>query len=162
MKKILLLSSLICFQTAFSQVTMTGNKLEKDGQTYKMSQYNDVFKNPEAASHFKKARTNSTVGNVFAGIGGGVLGFGLARALSGGETKVNINGQTQVVKQDKSTAWTAVGIGAGIVAIGIPFAFAANKNAKKALEIENGGATAFQPYFKLETAGNGMALSYNF
>ena len=99
---------------------------------------------------------------MFAGIGGGVLGFGLARALSGGETKVNINGQTQVVKQDKSTAWTAVGIGAGIVGIGIPFAIAANKNAKKALEIENGGATAFQPYFKLETAGNGMALSYNF
>jgi len=33
---------------------------------------------------------------------------------------------------------------------------------KKALEIENGEPTAFQPYFKLETAGTGMALSYNF
>jgi hypothetical protein len=48
------------------------------------------------------------------------------------------------------------------VGVGIPFALAANKNAKKAISIENGEPTAFQPYFKLESAGNGLALSYNF
>ncbi|MCW4451571.1 hypothetical protein OK344_05050 [Kaistella sp. BT6-1-3] len=53
------------------------------------------------------------------------------------------------------------GIGVVLIGIGIPFAIAANKNAKKALEIENGGATAFKPYFRVETAGTGMALSYN-
>lgn len=163
MKKILLLSSLICFQTAFSQVTMTGNKLEKDGQTYKMSQYNDVFKNPEAASHFKKARTNSTVGSIFAYTGGFSLGFGLSAVLFGPKKQVyGSYGSQYEVKADKSVAWLVTGIGAGLIGIGIPFAIAANKNAKKALEIENGGATAFKPYFKLETAGNGMALSYNF
>lgn len=162
MKKILFLNLLICFQSAFSQVSISGNKLEKDGQTYKMSEYKDVIKNSEALAHFKKARTNNTVGTIFAGVGGGVLGVGIARALSGGQTTVTINGQPQVIKQDNSTAWTAVGIGAGIVGIGIPFALAAKKNADKAIQLENGETTAFKPYFKLETAGNGLALSYRF
>ena len=59
-------------------------------------------------------------------------------------------------------SWTIIGIGAGLIGIGIPFAIAADKNAKKAIAIENGEPTAFQPYFKLESAGNGLALSYNF
>ena len=162
MKKILLLCLALSFQSAFSQVSMSGNKLMKDGQTYKISKYNEVFKNTEALSYFKKARTNNTVGTIFAGVGGGVLGVGIARALSGGQTTVNINGQPQVIKQDKSAAWTAVGIGAGIVGIGIPFALAAKKNADKAIQLENSESTAFQPYFKVETAGNGLALSYHF
>ncbi|MEC5157268.1 hypothetical protein [Chryseobacterium sp. MP_3.2] len=162
MKKILFLSLSICYQSVFSQISISGNKLEKDGQTYKMSEYEDVFKNPQAIAHFKKARTNNTVGAIFAGVGGGVMGVGIARALSGGKTTVTINGQPQVIKQDNSTAWTAVGIGAGIVGIGIPFALAAKKNADRAVQLENGESTAFQPYFKIETAGTGLALSYHF
>lgn len=162
MKKILLFCLALSFQSAFSQVSMSGNKLMKDGHTYKISKYNEVFKNTEALSYFKKARTNNTVGTIFAGVGGGVLGVGIARALSGGQTTVTINGQPQVIKQDNSAAWTAVGIGAGIVGIGIPFALAAKKNADKAIQLENGESTAFQPYIKVETAGNGLALSYNF
>ena len=162
MKKILFLTTALCFQSVFAQVEISGNKLLKDGQTYKMSKFNDVFKNPEALSYFKKARTNNTVGTIFAGVGGGVMGVGLARALSGGKTTVAINNQPHVIKQDNSTAWTAVGIGAGIVGIGIPFALAAKKNADKAIQLENGESTAFQPYFKVETAGNGLALSYHF
>ncbi|MBW8358650.1 MAG: hypothetical protein K0M63_02470 [Weeksellaceae bacterium] len=162
MKKILMFTVLCSFQMSFSQVTMENNKLVRDGQKYKISQYKEVFKNPEAAAYFQKARTNSTVGNIFAGIGGGAMGFGLARALSGNKTTVITPYGTQTVKQDVSGAWAAVGIGAGIVGVGIPFALAANKNAKKAMAVENGEATAFQPYFKLESAGNGLALSYNF
>lgn len=162
MKKVLFLTIALFFQSTYAQVEMSGNKLMKDGQTYKMSKYNDVFKNPEALSYFKKARTNNTVGTIFAGVGGGVMGVGLARALSGGKTNVTVNGQPQTIKQDNSAAWTAVGIGAGIVGIGIPFALAAKKNADKAIQLENGESTAFQPYFKLESAGTGLALSYNF
>lgn len=163
MKKILLLSGLLFFQSVFSQVKLEGNKLIKDGQSYKISQYREVFSNAEAQTYFKKARTNSTVGSIFAGLGGGVMGFGLARALSGNKATVSTPHGTQTIKQDNGPAWTAVGIGAGIVGIGIPFAIAANKNAKKAIEIENGETgTAFQPYFRLESAGNGVAFSYNF
>ena len=81
MKKLLFLSMTFCFQNAYTQVAMSGNKLMKDGQTYKISKYNEVFKNTEALSYFKKARTNNTVGTIFAGVGGGVLGVGIARAL---------------------------------------------------------------------------------
>lgn len=162
MKKTLFLTMALCFQSVFAQVEISGNQLMKDGQTYKMSKYNDVFKNPQALSYFKKARTNNTVGTIFAGLGGGVMGVGLARALSGGKTTVTINGQAQVIKQDNSKAWTAVRIGVGIVGIGIPFAVAAKRNAEKAIQIENGETTAFQPYFKVESAESGLALSYNF
>ena len=162
MKKLVFFSLTLCCQSIFSQVSMSGNKLMKDGETYKVSQYNEVFKNPEALVYFKKARTNNTVGTIFAGVGGGVMGVGLARALSGGKTTVIINGQTQTIKQDNSAGWTAVGIGAGIVGIGIPFALAAKKNADKAIQLENGESTAFQPYFRLESAGTALALSYNF
>jgi predicted phage tail protein len=162
MKKFLFLSLVLCFQSVFSQIRMSGNKLMKDGQTYKMSQYNEVFKNPEALIYFKKARTNGTVGSIFAGVGGGFMGFGLERALSGGKTTITTNAGPQTIKQNNSGAWALVGIGAGLVGIGIPFALAAKKNSEKAIKAENGESTAFQPYFKIETAGNALALSYNF
>lgn len=159
MNKFLLLALAMCFQQAFGQVSISSNRLIKDGQEYRFSKYRDVFSNPEARTAFSKARTNSTVGQIFAYTGGFAIGFGLIPALQGNKTETR-NGMTY--KRDASAAWTVVGIGAGLVAIGIPFAVASGKNAEKALKLENGESTAFKPYFKLETAGNGMALSYNF
>lgn len=160
MKKLLFLFAIFSFGFAFSQVSMSGNKLLKDGQTYKMSEYKEVFKNQEAANYFAKARTNKTVGEIFAYTGGFCLGFGLAQALKGEKTVTTQFG-TSVVEKPKG-AWTLVGIGAGLIGIGIPFAIGAKKNAQKAISIENGESTAFQPYFKLEPSGTGIALSYNF
>ncbi len=163
MKKVLILSFAFCFQTAFSQVSIEKNKLVKDGQAYKMSEYKNVFSNQESLRLFKKAKSKGTVSQIIGGIGGGLMGFGLAKAISGGtESKVTTNSGVQTIKHDKSGAWTVFGIGVGIVGIAIPFAVSANKDAEKALKLENGESTAFQPYFKFETAGNGLALSYNF
>ena len=159
MKKLIFLFTIFIFNFSFSQVTISGNKLIKDGKSYRFSKYQEVLTNSEAQVLFKRSRTNRTISNVFAGFGGGFMGFGLARALSGGDKTVIINGQTVT---QKSKGWELVGIGAGLVGIGIPFALAAKKNTQKALELENGTGTAFQPYFKIETAGTGLALSYNF
>ena len=159
MKKLIFLFTIFIFNFSFSQVTISGNKLIKDGKSYKFSKYQEVLTNSEAQVLFKRSRTNRTISNVFAGFGGGFMVFGLARALSGGDKTVIINGQTVT---QKSKGWELVGIGAGLVGIGIPFALAAKKNTQKALELENGTGTAFQPYFKIETAGTGLALSYNF
>lgn len=162
MKKLFFLCVLL---SAFSsaQVTLESGRLMKDGQSYKLSDYNQVFQNEEARAYFKKARTNSTVSSIFAGLGGGLVGVGVANAITTKEQTVYVNGQKMVTKQDKSAAWTVVGIGAGVIGVAIPFALAAGKNAEKALAVENGeGTTAFQPYFKLEGGGNGVALSYNF
>lgn len=151
--------ALLVAQTAFAQVSISGNRLTKDGQEYKFSKYREVFSNPEAREAFGKARTNSTVGQIFAYTGGFAIGVGIIPALSGKKQEVR-NGV--VYENQPSRGWAVVGIGAGLVAIGIPFAIASGKNSEKALKLENGETTAFQPYFKLETAGNGMALSYNF
>ena len=159
MKKLIFFFTIFIFNFSFSQVTISGNKLIKDGKSYKFSKYQEVLTNSEAQVLFKRSRTNRTISNVFAGFCGGFMGFGLARALSGGDKTVIINGQTVT---QKSKGWELVGIGAGLVGIGIPFALAAKKNTQKALELENGTGTAFQPYFKIETAGTGLALSYNF
>ena len=163
MQKILLLSLLICFQSVFSQVSMEKNKLTKNGQVYKMSQYKEVFQNQDAINSFQKHRSNKTVASVFGFAGGFSLGFGLAQALRGEEKTVTTNGGTQTVKVEKAKGSLAmIGIGVGLIGVAIPFAISSEKNAKKAIQLENGESTAFQPYFKVETAGNGLALSYNF
>lgn len=151
----------MCFQSIFSQVSMEKNKLVKDGVKYKFSKYEEVFQNNEAKDYFKKARTNNTVGSIFAYTGGFGLGFGLATLISGKENKISANGMTYT-KEAKKGGWGFLAAGVGLIGIGIPFAIAADKNAKKAIEIENGEPTAFQPYFKLENSGTGLALSYNF
>lgn len=149
---------------AVAQVKFEKNKLMKDGQTYKLKDYKEVFDIPEAENHFKKARTNSTVSQIFAASGGGFIGYGVSRLLLGDPPAQSPSYSNPVVqkKRDKSGYWGLVGIGVGLVGIGIPFALSAEKNAKKAIAFENGETLAFQPHFKLETAGNGFALSYNF
>ncbi|QFG52099.1 hypothetical protein [Chryseobacterium sp.] len=159
MKKMILFGMMLSFTLGTAQVTMEKNKLVKDGQTYKLKEFRSVFKDPNAASTFHKARTNAAVSNVFGYAGGFLIGFGIVPALSGKKTEVR-NG---VVYENKpSRGWAVVGIGAGLVGVGIPFAYAADKQAKKALALENGEPTAFRPHFKLESAGTGVALSYNF
>lgn len=163
MQKILLFSLLMCFQSVFSQVSLEKNKLVKDGQVYKMSQYEEVFKNSDAQNYFKKARTNSTVGTIFAGTGGALIGFSLPLVLKKKTTNY-VNGPygPMYYQTDGPYGWGYLLGGVAFVGFAIPLAIAAKKNAKKAIEVENGETTAFQPYFKLETTENGMALSYNF
>ena len=161
MQKILLLGFLISFQSIFSQVSMGKNRLVKDGTKYKFSQYEQVFQNPEARDYFKKVRSNKTAADIFAYTGGFSLGFGLATLITGKKNTIYANGTTYT-KETKKGGWGFLAAGVGLIGIGIPFAIAADKNSKKAIQLENGESTAFQPHFRLETAGNGLALSYNF
>ncbi len=163
MKKVLFLSLIFYFQSIFSQVSMSGNKLEKDGQLYAMSEYRKVFKNVDAINYFSKSRTNATAASVVGFTGGLAVGGGLANILFSPKMETfGSHGSTYEVRTDHSVAWLVTGIGAGLIVVGIPFALAAKKNTKKAIKLENGESTVFQPYFRLETAGNGLALSYNF
>lgn len=111
----------------------------------------------------KKPEQTTLLVNILGFTGGFATGFGLTHILiNSGKKKVNTPYGSFEVKNDNSVAWLVTGIGAGLVGIGIPFSLAANKNADKALKIENGNSTAFQPYFKLESGATGLALSYNF
>lgn len=163
MKKSIIFFAIFISGFSFSQVTLSGNKLMKDGQSYKFSEYKQVLTNAESQTLFKRARTNKTIGNIFGGIGGGLMGFGLARIIiTPKETTYNFNGTTSTVKNDKGPYWTTVGIGAVLVGLGIPFSISSQKNVEKAIALENGESVSFQPYFQLEGTGNGVALSYNF
>ena len=161
MTKHLLFIAFLTINFCFSQVSMEGNKLVKDGQAYKIKDYKEVFQNEEARAYFAKAKTNSTVSQAFALVGGTAIGVGVTRAIMGPGKSYDQYGNVIGKNQKPKFTWGLAGIGLGVVGIGIPFALAAERNAKKAIQLEN-GETVFQPYFKLETAGNGLALSYNF
>ncbi len=159
MKKQFLLTFIFFFQFSFSQVSLSNGKLNKDGLDYKFSEYKQVFQNQEALNYYTKYKTNKTVSMIFGGVGGACMGFGLARALSGGDkTFVDSYGVTH---KTKTKGWGLVGVGAGLVGIGIPFSLSAKKNLNKAIDIENGIKTP-SAYFKIETSVNSIVLSYNF
>ena len=163
MKKVLLLGLVFCFQSIFSQVALSGNKLVKDGQSYKFSEYQKVFSNPVANDYFKKGRSNKTAGDVISSIGGFGMGLSLGLIVSAPKDQtINTPYGSTTVKTDNSARWTLLGVSAGVALVSIPFYLGAKKNFDKAIQTENEGSTAFQPYFKLQGAGNGLALSYNF
>lgn len=163
MKKILFLVLALSCQSAFSQVSMSGNKLMKDGQSYKISEYNQVFSNPVATDYFKKGRSNKTAGDVISSIGGFGMGLSVGLIISTPkEQKVSTPFGTATATTDNSARWAVFGVSAGIALASIPFYLGAKKNFDKAIQTENGESTAFQPYFNLQTTGNGMALSYHF
>lgn len=150
-------------QLMFSQVSISKNRLVKDGKTYRMSEYKDVFTNEEAQLLFKKSRTNNTVGNILGFTAGLAIGTGLTHVIiNSGKKTVQTPYGSYTVKNDNSVAWLITGIGGGLVVAGIPFAIGAKKNAEKAIMIENGNTSAFKPYFKFESTGTALALSYNF
>lgn len=164
MKKILLLSAALLSQMNFAQVTFNGSKFEKNGAKFKISKYSEIFNNQEAIDFVKKGRTNKTVGDILAYTGGFGMGFSLGQILfNSSETRYyGPMGGSYIVKSDNSARWTVFGVSAGIALLSIPFYSGAVKNFKKAVATENGETTAFQPYFKVESAGNGIAMNYNF
>lgn len=150
----------------FAQVTFNGTRFEKNGTTYKISKYNEVFQNQESLNFVKKGRTNKTVGDVLAFTGGFGMGFSLGMILfNSKETTWQPTYLSQPVnyKTDNSARWTIFGVSTGIALLSIPFYSGANKNYKKAVAAENGEtSTTFKPYFNVESAGSGIAMSYNF
>ena len=163
MKKVLFIGLVFCFQSLFSQVSLSGNKLVKDGQTYKLSQYEQVFSKAEASEYFKKGRSNKTAGDVISSIGGFGLGLSLGLIISSPKDQnVSTPNGPASVKTDNSARWAVLGASAGIALASIPFYLGAKKNFDKAIQTENADTAVFQPFFKLENAGTSLALSYNF
>lgn len=149
----------------FGQVTIEKNRLVKEGSKYPFSKYESVFTNSEAKETFKKAKNNASVGQIFGFAGGLSMGFGIGQLILGPKKEFSYNittGTSSSKKVGKAKGWGMLGIGAGLVGIGIPFAISAEKNAKKALALENGETTAFKPHFKIENSENGIAFSYHF
>lgn len=156
MKKLIAFLLLMISATAFSQIQIAQNKLLKNGQQYSFNQYDKVLENPEAVQLFRRAKRQSLASDILAGLGGGVMGYGLGEVIFGNDGGYNLS-------NDKETGWALVGIGAGIIGVAIPFVLFSKKNIHKAVETENGTAsTAYQPHFRIGSSGSSLVLSYNF
>ena len=106
--------------------------------------------NQEAFDLIKKAQSNNTLASIIGFAGGGLIGWPIGTAIGGGDAN-----------------WTLAGIGAGLVAIGIPISSSANKKAKQAVKLYNTSLNStssyeFKPEFKVIINGNEIGLSMNF
>ena len=170
MKKILILTLFIGYASTQAQykIEIKNNKLVRNQMEYKWSQAKVIMKNEEALNYVSKAKSNRTMGNIIASIGGFGIGYGLARVIAEPkEREVALYGpyysSYATVKTDVSKYWQVAGISAAISLISIPFYVGAKKNIEKAAKIENGENFAeFKPYFDVKSTGMGLAMSYNF
>ncbi len=126
------------------QYTQNGNRMTIAKLTKTMES------NAEAFKFMKKAKSNHVLASILGGAGGALIGFPIGTAISGGDAN-----------------WALAGIGAGLVAIGIPISSGVNKNAKKAVDLYNSdlNATSFykiKPEYKITANSNGIGLSMNF
>ena len=106
--------------------------------------------NKQAFDLIKKAQSNTTLASIIGFAGGGLIGWPIGTAAGGGDAN-----------------WTLAGIGAGLIAIGIPISSSANKKAKQAVEIYNSSLNTvsfheFKPEFTVIANGNGFGLSIKF
>ncbi|NKI25250.1 hypothetical protein HCG49_01580 [Arenibacter sp. 6A1] len=109
-----------------------------------------IASNQQAFDLIKKAQSNNTLASIIGFAGGGLIGWPIGTAIGGGDAN-----------------WTLAGIGAGLVAIGIPISSSANKKAKQAVELYNSSLNStsfyeFKPEFKVIADGNGLGISMNF
>ena len=93
MKNIFTILAVFFFTFSFSQeikLNKSATKFEKDGVTYKLSEYKTQFTNLVAKDYISNGRSSRTLANIF-GFGGGLLiGAGLPNALSSNKDSVSI------------------------------------------------------------------------
>ena len=144
-------ATLCSAQQIESQKVFGGYRFYIDGQKLNGEELTKELQvDPAAFKIFKKAKTNSTVATILGGAGGALVGFPIGTAIGGGTPN-----------------WALAGIGAGLVAIGIPFNVAANKKAKAAVDLYNDyDETALHSRIKTEfrwiASGNSIGIRMNF
>ena len=100
-----------------------GYEFYRAGQTIDINTMKSIMSgDPEAYPVIKSAKALYATGNVLSFIGGGFIGWPVGTALGGGEPE-----------------WGLAIIGAGIVAVALPVAYAGSQKAKEAADIYNYG-----------------------
>ncbi len=136
-------------QTIGYEKVFGGYKFTQDGKTLNMDELTTQLNtNEESAQLIKKAKSQSTIASILGGIGGALVGYPVGTAIGGGEPN-----------------WVLAGVGAGVIAVGIPISSSANKKSRKAVEIYNSGSrTKKENLAKLFMVSNnsGMGLAFKF
>lgn len=104
--------------------------------------------NAEAYKAMKTAKSNYDISSVFGFAGGFLVGWPIGTAIGGGKPN-----------------WTLAGIGAGLIAVSIPFSIAYTKNAKIAVNLHNIGLRSTglsNAGLKLGLTSNGVGVTVKF
>ena len=134
-----------------SKKVFGGYQCSQEGKLINMKQMSKMMANQaEAHDYMSRARTGYSAATIISGIGGAFVGFPVGIALSGGEP-----------------AWGLLGVGVGIIAVSIPIASKANKNALKAIDIYNNSLNSssqnrYKPQLRLVGDRNGIGLALRF
>ena len=126
-----------------------GYPLKYQGEVVTMKKLGELFAdNPNANLEFDAAKTNQTLGMIFAYSGGFMLGWTLGTAIGGGDPN-----------------WALAGAGAACIIIAIPLATAAKKRTLQAVELYNAGLSQVEASrLQLNIAGgkDGLGLVLRF
>ncbi len=125
-----------------------GTIFQQDGKVLAPKQIMKITQsNPEAYEEMRKAKSNYNISQLFATVGGFLIGWPLGTAIGGGEPD-----------------WALAGVGASFVLISIPFGSTYTKHASKAVNLYNQKETVppDNPNLKLHLAPNGINLSLVF
>jgi hypothetical protein len=162
MKKIILLSFtlLLFYSSAFSQVSSDSITINKVRRGYQFLQHGvplnsallgiTLKENTEAYKVYKKSRVSYSFAMIFSGTGGFLIGWPLGTAIGGGDPN-----------------WALAGIGAGLVIIGLPLAFNADKLLISSVKIYNSSFRhSYNPDRKVDLLfglqPNGVGLTVRF
>lgn len=155
MRRLTMLFAILCAATFAhaqkieSKKMFGGYKYTQNGKTLTMGNLVSTMKtNPEAYRLIKKANTNQIVATIIGAAGGGLTGWPLGAAVGGGDPN-----------------WALAGIGAGLVAVSIPFATTSNKKAREAVEVYNSSLSSsykFSPEFKISSNRDGIGFAIVF
>ena len=160
MKKLLILAALtICLQAvSYSQSNAEslslntgffGWQFRHNGKKISLAEASDLVSvNDQAAGYLRSARSNYTMSQIVGTIGGFMVGYPIGTSMGGGKPN-----------------WALAGVGAGLIAVSVPFSIAANKNARNAVAAYNEGTNATcwkKAHFRLGFTGNGLGVSMHF
>lgn len=143
--------SLCNAQTIEAEKVLGSYRYTQNGNTLSTGELKTQMNtNEESARLMKKAQVNNTFATIFGAAGGALIGYPVGTAIGGGDAN-----------------WTLAGVGAGLVAVAIPFSSSANKRSKEAVDIYNYRLNtkedlALQPNFKLISNAKGVGLALNF
>jgi hypothetical protein len=160
MKKLLILTALtFCLQavshsqTNSEPLTLKNNffgwQFRHRGEKLSLAEASDLMSvNEQATAYMRSARSNYTMAQIVSGVGGFMVGYPVGTSMGGGKPN-----------------WALAGVGAGLIAVSVPFSIKANKQAKNAVAAYNEAATTTtsrKPVFRLGFSGNGLGMNLHF
>lgn len=151
--------ALLAVSPSFAQGSRDSIKTKKVFGGYQFTQRKNPLKmkelvtmmkpNEAAYREIKGAQSNSTVATIIGGVGGFLIGYTLGTAVTG-----------------RDANWTVAAAGGGLIVVSIPFTIAANRHARRAVDLYNSGLrnSGFldRTVWRFGASGNAVGLTLSF